>query len=207
MEINLTDENFDTELNATDKLVLVDFFAVWCGPCSVLGPILSKIAEELKDKVVVMKANVDDVPKAAQKFNIDKIPAVYLFKNGKQISNFIGLIPEQAIKDWIKNTIAEIEKDKSPAPTDEQKVSAEKLLKRCKEYAEKNGIHLNPDEKTVNRIINGLLGNEKKYGEQYCPCRRVTGDKEEDAKKICPCFWHKDEIAKDGHCFCNLYVR
>ncbi|MCX6723223.1 MAG: ferredoxin:thioredoxin reductase [Candidatus Staskawiczbacteria bacterium] len=83
----------------------------------------------------------------------------------------------------------------------------EDLKKRFKEYAENNGFNLNPDEKTVERIINGLLNNKEKHGEMYCPCRRVTGNKEEDSQKICPCFWHKDEIAKDGHCFCNLYTK
>ena len=83
----------------------------------------------------------------------------------------------------------------------------EKLKKEYSEYAEKNGFHLNPDEKTVERIIEGLLKNEEKFGDKYCPCRRVSGNKDEDAKKICPCFWHKDEIKKDGHCFCRLYVK
>jgi len=82
----------------------------------------------------------------------------------------------------------------------------EKLIKEFKEYAMANGFQLNPDEKTVERVINGLLKNEEKYGKKYCPCRRVSGN-EEDSKKICPCFWHKDEIKKDGHCFCNLYVK
>jgi len=79
--------------------------------------------------------------------------------------------------------------------------------KQFREYAEQNGFHLNPNEKIVENIIDGLLKNEDKYGEKYCPCRRVSGNKEEDSKKICPCFWHKDEIEKDGHCFCNLYVK
>jgi ferredoxin-thioredoxin reductase catalytic chain len=83
----------------------------------------------------------------------------------------------------------------------------EHLIEEFSEYAKNNGFQLNPDEKIVERIINGLLANEKKYGKKYCPCRRVSGNEEEDAKKICPCFWHKDEIKKDGHCFCNLYVR
>ncbi len=83
----------------------------------------------------------------------------------------------------------------------------EDLKKQYKEYAESNGFHLNPDNKTVERIINGLLKNEEKYGKKYCPCRRVSGDTIEDEKKICACFWHKDEIKKDGHCFCNLYVK
>jgi ferredoxin-thioredoxin reductase catalytic subunit len=83
----------------------------------------------------------------------------------------------------------------------------EELIKQFEEYAKNNGFKLNPNKKLVEGIITGLLRNKEKYGEIYCPCRRVSGDKQEDAKKICPCFWHKDEIAKDGHCFCNLYVK
>jgi ferredoxin-thioredoxin reductase catalytic chain len=83
----------------------------------------------------------------------------------------------------------------------------EQLKKEYAEYAKSNDFQLNPDEKVVERIINGLLMNKEKHGEMYCPCRRVSGDKEEDAKKICACIWHKDEIEKDGHCFCNLYVK
>jgi ferredoxin-thioredoxin reductase catalytic subunit len=89
----------------------------------------------------------------------------------------------------------------------ENQEKIEELKKQYSEYAKANGFKLNPDNKTVERIIVGLLGNEGKYGQKYCPCRRVTGNKEEDAKKICPCFWHKEELAKDGHCFCNLYVK
>ena len=83
----------------------------------------------------------------------------------------------------------------------------EKLMKEYAEYAKANGFQLNPDKKIVERIINGLLKNEEKYGKKYCPCRRISGVLEEDSKKICPCFWHKDEIKKDGHCFCNLYIK
>ena len=83
----------------------------------------------------------------------------------------------------------------------------EELIKKYSEYAKNNGFQLNPDKKVVERIIDGLLKNEAKYGKKYCPCRRISGNKEEDSKKICPCFWHKDEIEKDGHCFCNLYVK
>lgn len=83
----------------------------------------------------------------------------------------------------------------------------EELLKKYSQYAEQNGFQLNPDQKISERVINGLLMNEKKYGKKYCPCRRVSGNELEDAKKICPCFWHKEEIKKDGHCFCNLYVK
>jgi len=89
----------------------------------------------------------------------------------------------------------------------ENQQKIEELMKQYDEYAKKNGFQLNPDKKTVERIIDGLFKNEEKYGEKYCPCRRVSGNEAEDAKKICPCFWHKDEIEKDGHCFCRLYTK
>ena len=102
---NLTDENFEKEVSATDKFVLVDFFATWCGPCSVLGPILDKLSEQFNDTVIFMKADVDDTHIAAQKFGVDKIPMVVLLKNGKLMSSFVGLIPEKSIKDWLNNSI------------------------------------------------------------------------------------------------------
>src|ERR1035437_5937611 len=104
MTHDITDKNFDETINATDKLVLVDFFATWCGPCSVLGPILERIAEEFKEKLILIKADVDQFPTTAQKFGVEKIPTIFLFKNGKPVNNFIGLIPENAIKEWIENT-------------------------------------------------------------------------------------------------------
>jgi thioredoxin 1 len=107
MENILTDSNFDETISATDKFFLVDFFATWCGPCSVLGPILEKVAEEFKDKVILLKVDVDQFPISSQKFGIDKIPSVFIFKNGKSVSNFVGLIPENQIKDWVANTIKE----------------------------------------------------------------------------------------------------
>lgn len=87
----------------------------------------------------------------------------------------------------------------------------EELKKEYSDYAQKNGFKLNPDDKIVERVINGLLNNEKKYGKKYCPCRRVVEGNpdagQENSKKICPCFWHKEEIKKDGRCFCGLYVK
>jgi len=74
-------------------------------------------------------------------------------------------------------------------------------------YAKSKGFRLNPDEKIVEMIIAGLLANEKKHGARYCPCRLVTGKKEEDRKIICPCIYHQDEIKKTGHCHCRLFVK
>lgn len=105
--INLTDENFDKEINATDKLALVDFYADWCEPCSMLAPVLEKLAEELKNDVVLMKANLDQSQFQAQKFGVEKIPTVILFKAGKPISGFVGLAQENSIKQWLENIVTE----------------------------------------------------------------------------------------------------
>lgn len=107
MNTTLTDENFEKEINGTNKLVLVDFFATWCEPCSVLAPILEKVAKHFEGKIILMKANLDDVPSTAQKFGVEKIPTVFLFKNGKPINSFVGLIPEKTIKEWLENILKE----------------------------------------------------------------------------------------------------
>lgn len=106
--ITLKDENFEQEINAVkDKLVLVDFFATWCEPCSVLAPVLENLAEYFKDKIVFMKADLDNTPSAAQKFQVEKIPTVVLFKNGQPVSGFVGLMPESSIKNWLENILKE----------------------------------------------------------------------------------------------------
>jgi len=199
MAINLTDENFEKEISNSDKLVLVDFFATWCEPCSMLAPILEKVAEDLKEKIILLKANLDDIPKTAGKYGVEKIPTVILFKSGKPISGFVGLSSEQSIKEWLKNVL------KEEGIVSEQDIVS--TIERYDNYAKSNRFRLNPDTKIVERVVKGLFENQKKYGKKYCPCRRVSGDEAEDAKKICPCAFHKDEIEKDGHCFCNLFVR
>ena len=194
--MQLTDENFEKEIQNSDKPILVDFFVSWCSPCFVLAPILEKIAEDFKGKIIFIKANLDEIPLTAQKFGIDRIPSVILFKNGKPVGGFIGLSPEIVIREWLENALKE-----NPS------TDIEKILKEYKDYANKNGFRLNPNEEVVKRIITGLLENEKKYGKRYCPCRRVTGNSEEDKSKICPCEFHLQEIEKTGHCLCGLFVK
>ena len=86
-------------------------------------------------------------------------------------------------------------------------MNKQELLKYYKNYAEKNNFKLNPDKKILDKLINGLIKNQEKHGEIYCPCRRITGDKEKDKKIICPCIYHKDEIKEIGHCLCFLFVK
>ncbi len=80
----------------------------------------------------------------------------------------------------------------------------QEYIKKCGEYAKENGFNLNPNPEAITK---GLFENEKKYGAKYCPCRRITGDKQKDANIICPCVFHKGEIEKDGHCLCRLYCK
>lgn len=197
--MELTDQNFEAEIKKQDKLVVVDFFATWCEPCNILAPILEKVAEDLKGKIVLVKVNLDDAPQTANKFNVDRIPTVIVFKQGQPIAGFMGLQGEMQIKKMLEDVL------KAEGKNREEQIK--EISERYYNYAISQGFRLNPDKKTTDRVINGLLENEKKHGKKYCPCRRVTGDAEKDAKIICPCAYHKDEVAKDGHCVCNLFVK
>ena len=105
MAIILTDENFDKEVQAADKLALVDFYATWCEPCSMLAPVLEKVATEFQDKIVLLKANVDETPINSQKFQVSVIPTVVLFKNGQPVDSFTGFKPEAELKLWLEQAI------------------------------------------------------------------------------------------------------
>ncbi len=86
--------------------------------------------------------------------------------------------------------------------TDEQ---AEKIKDWAKRYADKKGIQLNPDKKRVEEVAKGLAIRQQKFGKRYCPCRIITGNKEEDRKIICPCVYHEEELKKLGTCHCKLF--
>jgi len=105
MPIILTDKNFEQEIQRTDKLALVDFYATWCEPCSLLAPVLEELEREFEKKIVLLKANVDETPVNAQKFQVDRIPMVILFKGGQPIDSFTGFRPEPLIKDWLEKMI------------------------------------------------------------------------------------------------------
>lgn len=106
MPISVTDENFDQEIKKTDKMVLVDFYATWCEPCSMLAPILEKMEKEFAEKLVLLKANVDDVPQHSAQFQVESIPKVVLFKQGKPVGDFIGFKPEAELKAWLEEMLA-----------------------------------------------------------------------------------------------------
>ncbi|ODS31602.1 MAG: hypothetical protein SCARUB_03263 [Candidatus Scalindua rubra] len=80
------------------------------------------------------------------------------------------------------------------------------VRKLVEDYVETSPYELNPDSKHVDKIIKSLAKRKLKYGYQYCPCRMISGNKEMDAKSICPCEYHEEEIEKDGICSCDLFV-
>ncbi len=95
-----TNANF-AEMLQDDKLVIVDFWAVWCGPCRMLSPIVDEIAEEMADKVTVVKCNVDDCEDIAMQYRIMSIPTLIFFKNGEIVDKTVGAMPKSALVEKI----------------------------------------------------------------------------------------------------------
>ncbi len=94
----VTDATFADEVLASEKPIMVDFWAEWCGPCRAVSPILDKIAEENVEKLSIVKLNVDDNPETAMKYGITSIPAMFVFSGGEVVKRVIGAKPKPALE-------------------------------------------------------------------------------------------------------------
>lgn len=99
-----TNTHFD-ELLQGEKLVIVDFWAVWCGPCRMLSPVLDEVEAEMADQISVVKVNVDDADEVAARFRIMSIPTLLFFKNGQLVDKIVGAMPKPALVEKIKTLL------------------------------------------------------------------------------------------------------
>ena len=97
-----SDSTFQDDISSQSNLILVDFWAEWCGPCKQISPILEEIANE-KDNLNILKLNIDENPVTPQKYNVRGIPTLMLFKDGKLIDTKIGSLPKSSLEDWINS--------------------------------------------------------------------------------------------------------
>jgi putative thioredoxin len=137
MESEVRDFNKDVIETSRNIPVLVDFWAEWCGPCRVLGPVLERLAEKYKDRFILVKVNTDNNPEIAARYGIRGIPNVKLFVNGTVADEFTGALPEQAVDQWLKKALPgknnkELEKAKELLSRGEDEKASALLLKLLK---------------------------------------------------------------------------
>jgi putative thioredoxin len=106
-KIEITDNNFEKEvIEKSRKIpVVVDFWATWCMPCSILGPILEKLAKKYNGKLILAKLDIDQNLQISSKYEISAVPTVKFFKNGKVTDEFVGVLPENSIKKWLDKNL------------------------------------------------------------------------------------------------------
>ena len=105
--IEISDKSFSEKVIKASKghIVVVDFWAAWCGPCKMLGPIMEKMAAKYKGKITVAKINVEENKEMAEAYEVAGIPTVKMFKNGKIIDEFVGYLPENMVDKWIEKNL------------------------------------------------------------------------------------------------------
>ena len=103
--LDVKDKDFKEKVLESDKPVLCDFWAEWCGPCKQISPILLELAQDYKEKILIAKVNIDENPNVPSKYGIMSIPTLILFKNGKSISSQVGLVEKSSLAKWLDENI------------------------------------------------------------------------------------------------------
>ena len=102
MTIDITDLNFNEKIKSSDKMILVDFWAPWCGPCKALAPALEDASNELDDKILVLKINIDENPEAPSRYGIRGVPTILFFKAGEVVDEQVGALPKSKLYEKIE---------------------------------------------------------------------------------------------------------
>ncbi len=103
---HVSDGDFEKDVLKGTGMILVDFWAEWCGPCKQLSPILDEIATEMSDKVTVAKVNIDENPDTPQKYGVRGIPTLMVFKDGQAVATKVGSMPKSKLVEWIESVVA-----------------------------------------------------------------------------------------------------
>jgi thioredoxin 1 len=102
----ISDATFENDVLKSKGLVLVDFWAEWCGPCRQIGPALEELSDELSGKITITKLNIDESPETPGKYGVRGIPTLMIFRDGKLASSKVGAAPKSALSAWIKGEVA-----------------------------------------------------------------------------------------------------
>jgi len=102
MTIDITDLNFNEKIKSSDKMILVDFWAPWCGPCKALAPALEDASNELDDKILVLKINIDENPEAPSRYGIRGVPTILFFRAGEVVDRQVGALPKSKLYEKIE---------------------------------------------------------------------------------------------------------
>jgi len=103
--IAVTDDNFESEVLQSDTPVLVDFWAEWCGPCKQLSPIIDELANDMGEKLKVVKVNIEDAPEAPSKYGVRGVPTLMVFKGGELVDTKVGGMPKSQLAEWVEGAV------------------------------------------------------------------------------------------------------